>query len=700
MKCEFLLEIGCEEIPPSYIDPALQQLQDIVTESLKQEHLDFDKTIHVFGTPRRLIVWLPGLESEQPETIAEFNGPPERIAFDENGSPTKAALGFAKKMGVAVDALTMKETEKGRYLSFVEKKAGQKTAILLGEKVPEWIKSLTFPKSMRWSKSPLRFARPIRWLLCLFDGQVVQCSVDSLSSDNWTRGHMRIDPAKKPVSHFDEFQGTLRSSHVIIDNNEREEIIRLKLSQQAQICGGHVVQDDTLLEIVARCSEFPDVINGSFSKAFLGLPRPVLITSMRVHQKFFAIEDDNGNLLPYFLHVIDNPEAKRDLVISGNEKVLTARLNDARFFFEEDKKITLDERLKQIEGIILHEKLGSMADKSKRLKNLVVKIAKSIYSDVTETEQLNLQRAALLCKTDLPTLMVGEFPDLQGVMGKEYAGIHGEPEDTAQAIFEHYLPRGADDIVPSTENGLSLAIADKVDTLAGYFKIGLFPSGSEDPYALRRQALGVCQIALQKKLTLDLKQILSWALEAYNSVPGDYDQTFIELKSFFIKRMETMMLNRGFIYDSINACIERSWINPLDLVHRLKALSEFRKRKDFDDLIVGFRRAARIIPDILETPLDPSHLIESGELNLYRVYEQLLPTITQNLEKGEYEFALASLAELRSPIDTFFEQIMVMCEDIKLRNNRVALLKKIVELFHLFADFRKIVISQDRDNTR
>ncbi|MBN2383073.1 glycine--tRNA ligase subunit beta [bacterium] len=699
MNHDFLLEIGCEELPPGTIDAALSQLAVLIEQSLGQSLISYQSGPVTYGTPRRLVVFIGGMADRQEDQTVELSGPPLKIAFDAQGQPTKAGLGFARKVGVPIEQLATKQTDKGEYLVHFEHKRGQETLHLLAGSIPVWLQAMTFPRSMRWTSSQLRFARPVRWLLALFGDQTVPVTIDGIRCDRLTHGHMRVDPTPFPVSSFEEYRRAMAEHRIMLEISERERAISDGLEREARHCQARLVPDSELVKTVARCTECPEIISGSFHEDFLELPRPVLITSMRTHQKFFALEDEQGILMPRFLHVIDNPVCNRDLVRQGNEKVLTARLNDARFFFREDMKTHLADRFDQTAGILFHPKLGTMADKAHRLEHLIEKIARQIYPQ-TRPEQLDqMKQAAHLCKVDLQTLMVGEFPELQGIMGREYSLLQGESAETAQAIFEHYLPRGAEDVLPASETGTVLSMADKMDTLCGYFKIGLVPSGSEDPYALRRQALGLCQIALQNAIDLDLEQMARWALDGYSHLPGDDDQVSDDLKAFFKRRLEALLTGAGYQYDSVNACLDQSWLNPLDLRNRLEALTLFRTRPDFEDLMVGFRRAARIIPADHETPFSETRLEEDGEIELHQTYVALSPRIQMYLDQKDYHQMLSALAEFKQPIDIFFIKVLVMCEDRETSQNRLALLQRIVALFRSFADFTRIVISQDKENS-
>ncbi|MFC1851475.1 glycine--tRNA ligase subunit beta [candidate division CSSED10-310 bacterium] len=697
MTKEFFLEIGCEELPPFSIDLALEQLRDIFVNGLQEKFISLQSPIKTFGTPNRLIVFIGGLAEHQEDRVVEMKGPPKKIAFDSEGKPTKAGLGFARKMGVTMDKLSVTETEKGEYLVFYEQQKGQATAELLSELIPEWIKKISFPRSMRWGKGDLHFARPIRWVLAMMGDQPLYFRLDGLTSHNTTRGHSRLAADEFTVSSFESYRQELTAHWVIIDIRERERIIGTSLEQEAQRLGGVLVLDDRLLKTVARCSQYPVVITGQFKIDFLQLPRPVLITSMRTHQKFFALEDNQGKLLPRFLHVIDNPQAPASNVVRSNEKVLTARLNDAQFFFSEDQKITLEERLPATSGIIFHEHLGTLADKAERLQKLAVSSYETFFAPATAEVLPQIRRCAQLCKTDLATLMVGEFPDLQGIMGQEYALIQNETPAVAQAIFEHYLPRWADDILPQSQLGIALSIADKIDTLCGYFQLGLIPTGSEDPYALRRQTTGICHILLQHDINGDLETLAEQALQLYEQVPGNTRETLDQLRQFFSRRLEVMMAGSGFKYDTIKACLDASWKNPSDLKNRLTALQNFRLRADFEDLMVGFRRATRIIPAQWSGHFTDSLLQDQEEIDLYEAFLKLEPMVRQAMSQKDYDGTLSALAEFKKPIDIFFDTVLVMCDDEGLRNNRLSLLSKIVHLFTSFVDLTKIVISQDRD---
>lgn len=698
MNQDLLLEIGCEELPPFIIDRSLEQLKEKLESFFATASIPLSHPIETYGTLRRLVVHVPALPEKQADRQNEITGPPHKVAYDAAGNPTKAGLGFASKMGVSIDILEIKETERGNYLLFREIQTGRTTHELLQEALPEIIQKISFPKTMRWAAKNIRFSRPIRWILALLGNSVISFSLDGIESGSGTYGHARLNGQSHSVSSFREYQEYLTEKAVILGIAEREKSIAEKLRDEAEKQGGKLIDDPALLKTVARCSEFPEVIYGKIKPAFLDLPRAVLITSMRTHQKFFALEDENGKLLPGFLYVTDNPRANKSLVIQGNEKVLEARLTDAQFFYAEDVKVPLQNRFQATSGIVLHEKLGSMADKTERLDKLSPLICESLFPDQYASLLPFISSANKMVKTDLTTLMVGEFPELQGMMGKVYALVQNEDSCVAEAIYEHYLPRWAGDKLPESPLGIVLSIADRLDTISGYFSINLVPSGSEDPYALRRQVIGILNIIIQKGLRTDVRYLIKNALISYRNQGLSFDEKNVidSLTLFFQKRLEAFALEQKYVYDNINACLAVSWFDPIDFFARVEALTAFRSRADFEDLIVAFRRAARIIPPDFNETFDESFLTDEAEKKLYADFVKTEPEVTELLEKGFYEKAFEGLAEVKPAVDNFFESVMVMCDDRNIRNNRLALLRKIVVFFTSIADFQLIVISQDK----
>ncbi|RLB07319.1 MAG: glycine--tRNA ligase subunit beta, partial [Deltaproteobacteria bacterium] len=511
MKKGMLLEVGTEEIPSLFIPKALDAMKEILKNEMDAQRVDYGE-IKAVGTPRRLALFAE-LEQRQRPLEKERLGPPKNVAFDTQGRPTKAALGFAQREGVRVDDLEIVHTGKGEYLCVRKQEAGRQTREILSEVLPRLIASIPFPKSMRWSDLELRFARPIHWILALFDAEVVPFTMENLTSASFTRGHRFLHPDLIEVKGFKDYLEGLRQASVVVDPEERRELIRRRVREAAQKVGGRPLEDEDLLEEITYLVEYPVAICGRFDNGYLDLPKEVLITAMQQHQRYFPVVDGQGRLLPYFVAVSNIMARDMEVVREGNERVLRARLADAQFFFQEDQKVPLEQRVQELKGVIFQAKLGTSYEKVIRIRELALRLAEELAPEDKEV----VARGAYLCKADLVTEMVGEFPHLQGVMGREYALRSGEDPAVAQVIFEHYLPRFAGDALPSTKAGDMVSIADKLDTIIGCFGVGLIPTGASDPFALRRQALGIIHIILDKGYTISLQKMITMALESLMS---------------------------------------------------------------------------------------------------------------------------------------------------------------------------------------
>ncbi|HSR10939.1 MAG TPA: glycine--tRNA ligase subunit beta, partial [Thermodesulfobacteriota bacterium] len=505
---ELLLEIGTEEIPSAFIPRALEEMQSLLAEEFRSNRIPC-KEIKALGTPRRLVLTATGMASSQEGRVVENVGPAKRIAFDEQGNPTKAAMGFARGQGVRVEDLQVVKTEKGEYVCARREEKGVETSGILPDILPRLISSIHFPKSMRWMDLENAFVRPIHWILALFDGKTVPFQIGNVSSGSLSRGHRFMAPGSFQVKDLADYLIKLKNSFVIVNPEERRELILAEVKKAAAEVSGAAVADPGLLEIVTYLVEYPVALRGGFSRDFLSLPREVLISAMREHQRYFSIAGENGSLLPYFVAVSNTKPRDPKVVIRGNERVLQARLADAKFFFVEDQKVPLAQRVEGLKKVVYHSKLGTSYEKVMRIKGVSEYLASRVNPELRET----VERAALLCKADLITGMVGEFPSLQGTMGRVYARLSGEREEVAQAIYEHYLPTSAGGDLPKSAPGAILSMADKLDTVCGCFGVGLIPTGTADPYALRRQTLGIINIILDKRYALNLGEMAEKSLE-------------------------------------------------------------------------------------------------------------------------------------------------------------------------------------------
>ncbi len=683
MAKDLLFEIGTEELPARFIGPALKELRRLAQEELKALALEFEG-LKTLGTPRRLTLYVVGLAERQPDRVEEIMGPPKKVAFDQEGSPTKAAFGFAKKQGVSVADLHIKETPKGPYV-YVEKKIpGQKTEDLLPNLLKKLITELPFPKSMRWGNYKIQFARPIRWLLAIYGEKTISFEIAGVSSNNLTYGHRFMAPDPIEVTGLVDYVQKLREAFVIVDPEERLSRTLDEITDAALSAKGRILEDRELLEENANLVEFPYATLGSFEEKFLALPRPVLITAMREHQRYFALVDEEGHLLPKFVAVNNTRPEDPSALVVGHERVLRARLEDAKFYFERDKKTPLAERVKELVHVGYHARLGSLYDKVKRLEALSSWLAKHLVPEKIDI----VRRAAYLSKADLVTELVQEFPSLQGIMGREYALLSGEPEEVAQAIYEHYLPTHAGGELPQSLPGAIVSLADKIDTICAFFGIGERPSGAADPYGLRRAAYGLINIILNQRFILSLKELVTEALNLLEEhLTEEREKLPSEIITFIGRRLEGELTSRGFADDLVQAVMAVGFDDLVDTYRRLEALKAVRESPDFPALAVGFKRVMNMVKKLgQQLPFDERLLIEEAERALWQTYLAVKEESMPLIEAGKSQEALKEFLRLKQPIDRFFDEVFVMVEDQVVRENRLALLQKIAKLFLSVAD--------------
>lgn len=689
---DLLLEIGAEEIPARFLPSALQQLKEKARSLLEEYRLTFEDVL-TYASPRRLVLLIKGLQEEQKDLVEKKKGPSKEAAFDEEGNPTRAALGFASKMGLDVKDLKLEATEKGEYLVAMQKIPGKKTKEVLLELLPLLIKSLTFPKNMYWEESRVRFARPIRWLLCLYGKEIIPFTYAGLKAGNTTRGHRFLCPGPVLIESPEQYISSLEKSGVIVDQNRRSRIIEKQVEAAAADRGVRACISPALLEEVTYLAENPHAVLCSFPEDFLELPREVLVTTMQNHQRFFPTEDREGKISSFFVSVSNNSAAPLENIKSGYEKVLKARLADARFFYNEDLKVSLAEKVEKLKDVLYQEELGTVYEKMERLVSLVGLLSEELA--LPEKEKRCALRAAYLSKADLTTYMVGEFPELQGIMGEEYALKSGEEEGVARAIFEHYLPRSAGDLLPQTIPGALVALADKVDHLAGCFAVGIRPSGSQDPYALRRHCLGILQILLEHDFDLPFSKLVGFALNLLKdrlNIEVPLEELRAEVKEFAWQRLRFFFQEKEMDYDLVDAVLS----TPLEVISslwkRLKFLQEIRQSQQLEETATAYIRVANLAHHANpEKVLERELLREKGEIELYRAYKESEGKMVEALKDGNLSQALEILAGLRKTIDFFFDDVLVMTDDEKIRLNRLALLKQVQELYLIMADFSKIV---------
>jgi glycyl-tRNA synthetase beta chain len=687
---EFFLEIMTEELPSSHVRSALSQLQEKFSEQFKAARIGVHSLV-TLGTCRRLVV-LADLEASQPDEEELVTGPPRQMAVQADGRYSPAALGFARSQGISVDSLEVVETPKGEYLGFKRLKKGKSAEEIIAEIFPDVLRSLSFPRSMRWAEEDFRFSRPIKNILCLFNGRVVSLEFEGLKSTNLTCGHFIHSPNNLQVANFEGYSRLLKENSVIVNPEERRYSILQQF--QAKLAGpkAEVYPDEGLLERLLWNIECPLVIMGSFPEKFLELPIEVLATAMREGQKLFSVVRGKKQL-PYFLGLADAPADPRNFITSGNERVLKARLEDARFFWENDLKISLVERACRLNKVVFQEKLGSYGDKQERLEKLVSYLAGRLELD---SQRKDLAEAARLCKADLITEMVREFPELQGKMGGLYARKQGYSETVSQAIYEHYLPAGVDDPVPASTAGAVLSMADKVDTIVGILGTGVSISGSSDPFGLRRNALAICKIILEKKFHVSLYRLLDKAISLAGdrlTVPaGQLKKTCLE---FFEGRVRFIFEKQGYRYDLIKAALGPGFDYLEGTEARLKALNELRQSKNFEPFILMVKRVKNILKEPPRARFNPALLKEEEEKDLYSALKIIKKNAREMLQKGEFAAAQKMIFRLQSPLNSFFDRVLVMAEDKKIRKNRLVLLAQILDLTEDLADYSQIVVESE-----
>lgn len=693
MDKELILEIGTEEIPAGFMNEAIRSLSEIAERSLKENALSYGG-ISSFGTPRRLALRVTGLADKQEDRSVESYGPPLRIAFDEKGSPTSATIGFAKSQGVKVDELVTVKRDRGEFLAAVKKIKGQKTEKLLREILPGIIGELRFRKSMKWGNGDFVFARPVRWILAVYGGKPVGFEIGNVKSSNKSFGHRFMGPGAFKVSSWEGYTGGLEKGFVMLDQGERKVFIEKEIKDIARKTGGTAYIDEELLDTVTYLVEYPVVLKGDFEESFLDLPKEVLISVMKNHQKYFPVESgsQDGVLLPHFIFVAGTKASDDGVVIKGNERVIRARFSDARFFYNEDRSGPLAEKAGRLKGMVFLSDLGTYYDKTERIKLMAGHIGKELGF---ENKLPDIVRAAELSKADLATQMVFEFPELQGIMGRYYALLSGEKEEVAAAIEEQYMPTSRESALPGSTIGSILSIADKTDTISSCFASGLIPTGTSDPYALRRQAIAIINIALEKNYHFSIAALFRAALAAIIAQTDarfrDREEAiFAEITGFIKERFRHIMIADGFPQDVVEAALSVEFDDVVEAKRRIEALSEFRKAPDFESLGVAFKRVVNIVKGQPRGEVRKSVFVEPEEMELYRSYVETREKAAVKMSEKNYRESLSIMRTLKEPVDKFFDSVLVMDENEELRNNRLSMLWEIRELFFRIADFSKL----------
>ncbi len=684
---DLLLEIGSEEIPAAFMPSALKELEEEAKKYLQEKRISFEK-LTALGTPRRLLLFAQGVAEKQEDVEELVKGPSVKIAYDEEGNLSKAGAGFARGQGVEAADLQVRELDGTDYIFALKKQKGVDSLTLFPEMFIKLIGGLYFPKPMRWEDYEIKFARPIRWLLGLYGDQPVDFAIEGLRSDNKTRGHRFLGQAQIEVSDVNDYFKKLEENFVIVNQDKRKEMILNQLKELEAKHNFVIGEDEDLLEEVIYLLEYPTALVGDFDEDFLKIPQEAVITPMKEHQRYFPVFDKDGKLLNHFVTVRNGNDQHLETVKAGNEKVLTARLKDAEFFFEEDKKIPLIDFTERLKTVVYQEELGTIYEKVERIVKNTEKIAQKL--DLNQESRQRAGRAALLAKADLVTNMVYEFPELQGVMGQKYALISGEEPLLAQAIFEHYLPRFAGDILPETIEGKIISLADKMDTITGSFAIGYEPSGSQDPYALRRQALGICKIIIDSQLDLSLRDLIDISVSSLKDKMEVKEEAQEKIYNFFGQRLRNILNEEGFSYDVIEALLSKDYSSIAKLVKKAQALAAIKEAAEFSALHAGLTRANNISKKYEASEIDESLLKDPYEEALYKAYVESQAEVLGLIKEDKFYELLLELASLEKVINDFFDHVMVMAEDEKTRNNRIALVKSISLLADDVGDITKI----------
>ena len=686
MNNYLLFEVGVEELPSRFVSSTLEQIKNNLTKLFNENRIIFDN-IETYGTPRRLTFVVKGISDRQSNLEEEVKGPSKKIAVDADGNFTKPALGFIKSKGLKEEDVYFKQVGKDEYIFGTIKQEGIETSEVLKTILPEAVKAVTFPKAMRWGGKNMRFARPIRWMVTLLNDEVLEINLEGIVSSNITKGHRFLGEKEFEVNSLEDYLNKLEDNYVILDQNKRKDLIKQQCIEVANSLGGEVEFDEDLLDEITYLVEYPTAFYGEFDKAYANLPKEVVTTPMKEHQRYFPVIKD-GKLLPNFIAVRNGNDYKIDVVKAGNEKVLVARLEDALFFYNEDTKKSLESYIEKLKTVVFQAKLGTVYDKTLRIEKLSLDILNSLnLNDIKD----DTSRAAKLCKADLVTNMVFEFTELQGIMGREYAKVGGENEVVSEAIFEHYLPRFAGDILPSTKAGMALAIADKLDSIAGFFAIGIQPTGSQDPYALRRQALGVLSILMDKKLDVNLKDLISHALNNYNSLEFNKDEVCAQIMEFFKERIKNLFRDLGIRYDVIEAVLSAEINDISDMHTRAVELNNWLSTEGLVEMLTAFNRVSTLAQKATSSELNESLLKEDAEIKLYNGFKEIKVKVNELLKDKKYSEALDAFASLRPLVDTMFDNVMVMDKDEDIKNNRLALLKQICDTMLSICDLSKIV---------
>jgi len=703
---DFVFEIGCEEIPAGMLPGAAKELKVILEKYLTTYNLLENGGVETFAAPRRLAATCVSVRIKQADETKEVMGPPKSASFDAGGKPTRAAEGFAQKFGIPVDKLSLVVTPKGEYIAAQQIIRGKSAGEILEEVLPRAVKEIPWPRSMYWTGATgLHFIRPVRWVVAMLGGKPVRLTLGDAVAGKFSAGHRFLGKPKVPISGAKDYAQKLRASFVLVRAEDRRKKIETELRHLAAGKGLHVHEDAHLMDLVTYLNEFPTAILGGFDPSYLDLPDEILITVMRDHQKYFALEKKDGSLAPHFLAIINLDRDRAGLIRAGHERVLRARFADARFFWTTDQKCRLADYLPKLGAVTFQAKLGSYGDKVERVRALARWIAEQWFaSSIPQASVASADRAAELAKCDLVTDMVREFTELQGIVGGLYAKSQGEPEDVAWAVYDHYKPAALDDAIPRNITGQAVALADKLDSLVGCFAVGLIPSGSSDPFALRRAAMGIVKILIETKLPLSLSLAVARSTRTLGSLPPKINVNVMvekQVLDFILERARFVLKERGSVaHDEINAALAAGADDLVDAVRRAEAVKAIRKTRNFEPLAISFKRIRKILEKAGPesgwklSAVRTDFFAEEAERQLHSQAAAVSRLAEQHKRDGRYREALQDIAGLRPAVDKFFDEVMVMAEEEQIRKNRLTLLSDLLSQFSTIADFSEIVAGE------
>ncbi|WP_028828386.1 glycine--tRNA ligase subunit beta [Proteocatella sphenisci] len=681
MNRDLFYEIGTEEIPARYINNALKEMKDILSKNLNDLNVQFDE-IEIKATPRRFAILVKNIDEKQRDLKEEYKGPAKKIAYDTEGNPTKALTGFVKGKKGSIENVELRKVGDDEYIFLNVEKPGKETILFVKEILENVVRGVNFPKPMRWGGKNLKFIRPIRWFMCVYYGKHQSFDIEGIKTTNITKGHRFLCNEDFVITDFEDYKQKLRDNFVILDQDERRQMILEQVKAVAKTLNGVAVIDEKILEEVNFIVEYPTAFYGSYAKEYLELPEEVIITPMESHQRYFPVRDKSGKLMNYFITVRNGNDYMIENVRKGNERVLVARLMDAKFFYEEDTKKTLESFVSGLDTIVFQKKLGTM-------RNKVDRIAKSalMLAEVLKIDKTHISRAALLSKADLTTAMVFEFPELQGIMGRYYSILDKENPIVSEAIYEHYLPRNANDSLPQTKEGTLLSIADKMDSIAGFFSIGIQPTGSQDPYALRRQAIGIIHILMNNDFDIRLRDVFEISLSQFETL--DKSKTMTEMAEFFKQRLNNLMLDMGIKYDVINSVIDNENISLHELIKIARDV-ELWLKEDRSESISTIIRVQNILKSQEYTGVNADLFVNESESELYEKCNDIKVEINSALNSRNYITAIKFYEALTPYINSMFDAVMIMDEDMDVRNNRLNLLNLANEMIENIIDVSKI----------